>query len=85
MAWAAFWTAQMSPARGSGAGDRIHTGVYLPRDLRRRLREIVAAQALQGPRPILEGVRHVVDRRAISAYSARKLPTFAGFEALLGG
>jgi hypothetical protein len=49
------------------AGDRVHTSVYLPRDLRRRLREIAAAEECKVHDLILEGVRHVVDQRAISA------------------
>jgi len=43
------------------------TGGYLPGDLRRRLREIAASEDCKMHDLILEGVRHVVNRRATSA------------------
>ena len=51
------------PAPKVGKSDRIHTSLYLPRDLWRRLREIAAAEDCKVHDLILEGVRHVVERR----------------------
>lgn len=51
------------PTAVSKAGDRVHTSVYLPRDLRRRLREIAAAEECKVHDLILEGVRDLVRRR----------------------
>ncbi len=59
--------AKTVPAPKAGASDRVHTSVYLPRDLRRRLREIAASEDCKMHDLILEGVRHVVNRRATSA------------------
>jgi hypothetical protein len=51
------------PSPKVAKGDRIHTSIYLPRDLRRRLREIAAAEDCKVHDLILKGVRHVIDRR----------------------
>ena len=46
--------------------DRFHTSTYLPQDLRRRLREIAAAEDCNKVHDwIIEGIRNVVDRRAV--------------------
>ncbi len=46
--------------------DRFHTSTYLPQDLRRRLREIAAAEDCNKVHDwIIEGIRNFVDRRAI--------------------
>ncbi len=50
-------------SKGSGSGDRVHTSIYLPRDLRRCLREIAAAEECKVHDLILEGVREVVQKR----------------------
>lgn len=43
--------------------DRVHTSIYLPRDLRRRLREIAAAEECKVHDLLIEGVHTVIIRR----------------------
>ncbi len=44
--------------------DRIHTSVYLMRGVRRRLREIAAAEDCKVHDLILEGLQEVIRRRS---------------------
>ena len=50
--------------KASASADRIHTSIYLTRDIRRRLREIAAAEECKVHDLIMEGVNEVVARRS---------------------
>lgn len=59
------------PGRRNGAsGDRVHTSIYLPYDVWRRLRAIAAAEDCKVHDLIMEGVNEVVGRRPDKAGTA---------------
>jgi hypothetical protein len=44
-------------------GDRVHTSVYMPRDVWRRLREIAAAEDCKVHDLVMEGIVEIIERR----------------------
>ena len=53
----------VQPALKRPGGDRVHTSIYLPRDVWRRLRAIAATEDCKVHDLIMEGVGKVVARR----------------------